>query len=124
MSEASGEIRVSRRHSDSAKAGVGSQQAEALYSLETLLMTGEAIPAAFEIRHDRTAGGDPVLSLHRIDDGTPLRFASICLECQSGRFYRTYGIGWGVTSQREERHYFTDAHDAAAYVGFLLTRVS
>jgi hypothetical protein len=116
MAEASGGMHLSHR----SPRGL---QAEALYSLETLLMSGKVVTAAFEIRHGTAPAGDPVLSLHRADDGTPVSFASIHLERPTGRFYRTYSTGWGDLVRGEERHYFTDAHDAAAYVGFLLTRL-
>ncbi len=118
MAEASSGMHLSHR-----KSGAG-LQAEALYGLETLLMSGHALSAAFEIRHGKAPCGDPLLSLHRADNGMPVPFASIHLERGTGRFYRTYATGWGDIVRREERHYFTDAHDAAAYVGFLLTRLS
>ena len=93
----------------------------ALSSVEKLLMDSGTAARLFEVRYCYSPDLEPMLSVHGIDDGSPLSRASVQLDEATGRFYRTYLTGWSGRGRKEERHYFADVHDAAGYLRFLLT---
>lgn len=94
---------------------------DALQGIEAIVSESAPPGSAFEIRHNRTDDGVASISLHLADHQEPLRFASVYVEAGSGRFYRTYETGWpGSANIRRQTHYFVDAHDAAAYLCFII----
>ena len=93
-------------------------RSNAISQVEHILQTSPVITQRFRVVRG-SESGDQQLSLHRVEDGQPLEFASVQLEGSTGRFYRSYPIGWEGKDRRIGRYYFAHPNDAADYLAYL-----